>query len=361
MKSKFSENIKKLRKAQHLTQEQFAEAMGVTAGAIYKWEQELSTPDIGLIMEIASFFGVSVDALVGYELCLSDKERILRAIKRIKIEKDYQYRWDDVEAWIRRYPNDFEIVYHSGVLYNLAGIEAKNSSYVSRSIELLKHACRLIGQNKDPKISETSIYRDIAIGCLLLGKQQEGLEQLKIHNPCGVNDDIIGQELATDSQRRKEALPYLSNALLHCTASLYRVVIGFTNIYFERKDYHSAIGIISWMSEYLFGLKSEKGPSYLDKDNAFILALCGAVYGKIGEEDEAKKYLRKARQIALEFDAAPDYSSRNIRYCEGLEPQVAYDNIGRSAMETILNILHEGVETSDEPALRLWEEIIHEN
>lgn len=125
MKSKFSENVKSLRKEHHITQEQLAEAMGVTAGAIYKWEQELSTPDIGIIMELASFFGISVDALVGYEVCASDKERILQALKRIKFEKAYENCWDEVEGWLRRYPNDFDIVYHSGILYNLVGIETK--------------------------------------------------------------------------------------------------------------------------------------------------------------------------------------------------------------------------------------------
>ncbi len=195
MKTRFAENIKTLRKAQHLTQEQLAEAMGVTAGAIYKWEQELSTPDIGIIMELASFFGVSVDALVGFEVCSSDKERILQALKRFKLEKDYENCWDDVEDWLRRYPNDFDIVYHSGILYYLVGMESKDNTRVARSVELLNHACSLIGQNKDPDISETSIRRDIAIADLLMGKEQEGLEQLKIHNPCGINDDISVRSL----------------------------------------------------------------------------------------------------------------------------------------------------------------------
>ena len=67
MKIKISENIKNLRKAHSLTQEQLAETLGVTVGAVYKWESGLSTPEIKLIMEIADFFEVSVDVLLGYE------------------------------------------------------------------------------------------------------------------------------------------------------------------------------------------------------------------------------------------------------------------------------------------------------
>lgn len=366
MKTKFSQNIKALRKEQHITQEQLAEAMCVTAGAVYKWEQELSTPDISLIMELASFFGVSVDALVGYEVNPSDKERILRSLKRIRLEKDYENCWDEVETWLRRYPNDFDIVYNSGVLYNLVGIEAVNHSYLARSITLMKHACSLIEQNKDPEISEISICREIAMVHLISGNIQEGLEFLKAHNPCGINNSIIGQTLSENLQQKEnthhkeEAFPYLSAALIQSSINLYRVVIGFFNLFQAQKDYHSAIEILKWMISLLDGLKSEEGSSFLDKDKALLLALCGKVYEEIGNLDAAKAYLRKAHNAALEFDAGPDYTSRHIRYCEALPPRVAYDNIGNSAMNMILNLLQEETHTSNDRIFKLWEEICQE-
>ena len=50
MEIKLSENIKRFRKERKMTQEQLAEALGVTTGAVYKWERNLSTPEIGLIL-----------------------------------------------------------------------------------------------------------------------------------------------------------------------------------------------------------------------------------------------------------------------------------------------------------------------
>ena len=38
MKMMLAENIRAFRKERSLTQEQLAEALGVTAGAVYKWE-----------------------------------------------------------------------------------------------------------------------------------------------------------------------------------------------------------------------------------------------------------------------------------------------------------------------------------
>ena len=42
-----AENIRRFRKERALTQEQLAEALGVTVGAVYKWEAGLSQPELG--------------------------------------------------------------------------------------------------------------------------------------------------------------------------------------------------------------------------------------------------------------------------------------------------------------------------
>lgn len=45
-----SEHIRSLRKARGLTQEQLAEALGVTVGAVYKWESRLSLPELPMLV-----------------------------------------------------------------------------------------------------------------------------------------------------------------------------------------------------------------------------------------------------------------------------------------------------------------------
>ncbi len=359
MESSFSQNIKALRKAHHFTQEQLAEAMGVTAGAVYKWEQNISIPDIGVIMELASFFGVSVDALIGYRMCSSDKERILQTLRQIELEKAYQSHLKEFDSWLHRYPNDFDIVYRIGNLYYSYGIESQNDSLLTQSIQLLRHACTLIDQNKDSEISELAIWRNIGSAYLILNKEQEGFDLLKAHNPCGINDDLIGHELSWRKHRRKEALPYLSAALLQSTASLYRIVMGFVNLFVAQKDYSSAISIIEWHTAYLDGLKTSAGCSYLDKCSALLWAECASLHCAAEQPLKAKDALRRAHQLALDFDAAPDYTSRNIRYCTFSEPHVSSDNLGSTAKAMVLSVLKDDAASS--ALLAMWEEIRHEN
>ena len=46
MEMMLAENIRMYRKRKRLTQEQLAEDLGVTSGAVYKWEAKLSVPEL---------------------------------------------------------------------------------------------------------------------------------------------------------------------------------------------------------------------------------------------------------------------------------------------------------------------------
>ena len=55
METRIAENIRAYRKQRGLTQEQLAEALGVSVGAVYKWESRSSLPELRLIMEMADY------------------------------------------------------------------------------------------------------------------------------------------------------------------------------------------------------------------------------------------------------------------------------------------------------------------
>ena len=55
--------IKHLRREKDVTQEQFAEYLGITSRAVSQWECERTVPDIYMLPTIAAFFDVSIDYL----------------------------------------------------------------------------------------------------------------------------------------------------------------------------------------------------------------------------------------------------------------------------------------------------------
>ena len=63
----FKDNLIQLRKLKQLTQEDIAEAVGVSRQAIAKWESGETMPDLGKCKLLADLFDVSLDDLANYE------------------------------------------------------------------------------------------------------------------------------------------------------------------------------------------------------------------------------------------------------------------------------------------------------
>lgn len=53
-----------LRKEKHLTQNDLAESLGVTYQAVSKWERGENLPDSMMLIDIAAFYGITVDELL---------------------------------------------------------------------------------------------------------------------------------------------------------------------------------------------------------------------------------------------------------------------------------------------------------
>ncbi len=80
---KLNEQIAFLRKQNNLTQEELANALGVTNQAVSKWESAQCCPDIQLLPVLAKLFHVSVDELLGYTPASADDDTILSLKKKI--------------------------------------------------------------------------------------------------------------------------------------------------------------------------------------------------------------------------------------------------------------------------------------
>ena len=61
---KLGEKIKSLRKQKNISQEVFANFLGVSFQAVSKWERNLSCPDIDSLPRLAEIFDISVDELM---------------------------------------------------------------------------------------------------------------------------------------------------------------------------------------------------------------------------------------------------------------------------------------------------------
>ena len=356
MKLRLSENIRSLRKQKHMTQENLAEALGVTVGAVYKWESGLSQPELNLIVELADFFDTSVDALLGYSL--SDN-RLESALKRLG---DYCRTMDpealsQAEKLLVKYPHSFTAVHGCAEIYLVFGMSGKDKALLGRARELLEQARLLIGQSEDKKVSEASILSEIAVTLGLMGEYKQCLEVFKTNNASGIFDSEIGTLLAIFMGRTEEAVPYLSSALIRTVANYFDTVGSYVFVLCARKDWDSALAAVKWGLDFLSGLRLEEKPDALEKARAEMLALLSHVQSRAGLAQEAENTLRQAAGAALTFDSMPDYSLRTSRFGDSTKDAVFIDIFGSTVKSSVKNLLELA---KNEKLAAKWEELTND-
>ena len=352
MKMKLAENVRAFRKERSLTQEQLSEALGVTAGAVYKWEAGLSVPDIELIIQLADFFDTSVDVLLGYEMKDNRLDATVKRLQEYRRQKD-RMGLTEAEKALKKYPHSFRIVNECATIYRAFGLESGDKDMLRRALALLEQSLPLLGQNTDPEISEQTVCGKMAEVYLGLDEVERGIELYKKHNAGGVYNSKIGNVLA-QLDRGEEAAPYLSEAMAKIIADLCNAVSGYVNVFSKQRDFASAEAILNWSVTVFSGLRKGDKPNFLDKVSSIFLAAAAQVQFEAGREDAARGSLIRARDMAAFFDAAPSYDESDIRFISRIEGASAHDTLGVTAMDGVQNVVDE---YEKEAFTALWETI----
>ena len=356
-------NISKLRKERSMTQEQLAEALGVTFASVSKWERGVATPELNLIAEMADLFGVSLDALVGFEVLNGGVAAIEERIHDLQRQKKYDEAVLEAEKALLRYPNDFRIVYRSGELYTVAGIELGKEKYLHRCVELLERSILLLSQNTDPKVSEVSIQNEIAQCYISLGKTQKGIELLKKYNVSGVHNALIAIALTSNDITEfgsEDAVPFMVEAFVSILTDSIRTLIAYANYFYKKEDYFSAREALLWLIDLLERVKIDEGSScFVDKVIAPCYSDCANFSLLLGETDKMEPYMRRAYKAAMLFDSTPTIKMENIKFCIGdMQNATTYDELGESASAAVVKLITQ--ENRSEQLLSIWKKIAAE-
>ena len=113
--------IKSLRKQKNISQEVFANYLGVSFQAVSKWENGNTMPDVTMIPAIASFFGVSTDELFDFNLYEIEKNVDAIVTEHTKYwDTDLKKSEQIIRDGLKKYPgNDILLTCLMGVLCDL--------------------------------------------------------------------------------------------------------------------------------------------------------------------------------------------------------------------------------------------------
>ncbi len=121
-------NIKRLRLAKGMTQEQLAALLTISTAAVSKWEARNTYPDITMLFPLAEIFGVTVDELLGYDeaKAKADVDKILAEYQRLSVEGRFAESKNLMINARKKYPHDYRVM--NRYMWDLAGGSAGNDS-----------------------------------------------------------------------------------------------------------------------------------------------------------------------------------------------------------------------------------------
>ena len=189
-------NIARLRHDKKITQEELAEFIGVTKASVSKWENNQSMPDITILPQLATFFDVTIDELIGYTPQLS-KEQIQNLYQRFGkdfTERPFDEVMNETQAYVKRYYTCYPFLLQICILwlnhYTMAETEEKRTDICLRLEKLCQHIkenCKNVRIYGNVILIQSLVYFQI-------GRIQEivdELEEFSASNKYGTQSAIL--------------------------------------------------------------------------------------------------------------------------------------------------------------------------
>jgi len=179
------------RKEKGITQDDLANYIGVSKASVSKWETEQSYPDITFLPQLAAYFNITLDELMGYEPQMT-KEDIGKLYLKLSADfatKPYDEVMEHCREIVKKYFSCFQLLFLIGAAYinnsHLAGDTDKTLSVIAEARELL---IRVKKESNDAELMQQAIALE-AYCSLILGKPDEVVELLE-----GLNLLTMGAE-----------------------------------------------------------------------------------------------------------------------------------------------------------------------
>lgn len=166
-------NIKNLRLAKGMTQEELAEYTGVSSRAVSRWENGITYPDISLLPILANIFEVTVDELLDVDVYKKehDIKSILEENQKYKHTGEVEKSIELLRKSLNKYPNSFEIMKQlkNALLMYYCAKDVERGYLLDEIIELCE---KILNKCNDNKIRE-SATRDLVFVYPRVGEREK--------------------------------------------------------------------------------------------------------------------------------------------------------------------------------------------
>ena len=322
------ETIKHLRKEKNITQETLADFLSVTNQSISKWERGEAYPDITFLPAIASFFGTSVDNLLGVNKI--EQERKIRHYQDEYHRLWSEHKFDEVTALMKEavheFPGNFDLLVRylncltlaknpievRGEVQSIYDMIQEHCTVDSIRIWAKKHMCNFLSRLSSIPESGVDISEaEKVLETMPLMQNSRDIEAMYIYR--------------NDPEKFKLAVAVGLSELLRLTGeALFRTFDDPTQ--YDEKILESYIALLhAVMPDEDFG----KSFNLIIYDYGYL----GVKKHLRGDDDGAIKCFEESVRLAKAFDDLPDISVATSQAVKGAEFIRDRTNLGTDKMQ----------------------------
>lgn len=341
MKLTLSANISKLRKERSMTQEQLAEALGVTFASVSKWERGIARPELDLLAEMADFFGVSIDTLIGHNLSADRMETLIAQMEKAVDDRDEETAATLCEKILRNYPNNSRAVEACADGYYNLYLYTSNRPYMEHCIAQTKRLMNLKQGEPERERLERIHY---------LGNQYDHLKQwdtakeyYEQSNVSGSSDPSIANCLLKLG-KPQEAVAMLSNVLVENIFQQFQIVNILADSWVALDETEKACSALEWLFTVMESLH------YNPTTMLLLQVKLAGHYVELGQAEAAEAAVRSAAILAKEnswrkLDAKADFlridSNKKMRISASGDDQEMLIGFATALGPTFADIVNE--------------------
>lgn len=282
-----NQKITECRKQQGLTQEQLANSLGISAGAVSKWENGNTSPDISLLAPLARALHITLDELFDFHEQPSREQisKIKTEIRTCMLQESFAKGEQLLNQYLKEYPSSPALKLCAGTLLFMYAPLAENADedFILKKYQIAVNYFQDVIDSHDPELVNSAMFSKAH--CLLQLKEYEECEQLlKILNAQSIDASTITLSLYEEQERYEDVklscrrllfqeLPkcnaYLSILARHCDKEEKLYLLNTLSQLEELFNYNQGTSQLALCHYYLnihdLTLASKHFKMYIDK------------------------------------------------------------------------------------------------
>ena len=267
------EKIAQLRKEKKVSQEELADALFTSRQAVSKWERGESDPDIDRLKDLAIFFGVSIDYLLGYDI---ESDSVNSFIKKLKVcleDATIDISIDEIKTVVSKNTNNLTLL-GAVIEYLFAYYSSKrDTSVADLIIEYGKRAIHIYQPEEAKKIDINNIHQAIALAYSM--KKQYDLEKAYIeeNNVQHMKHDLANCEFELGNNDK--AIDLASDLFIDAVSDLVNANMLQSRILLKTNRIEEAYSLTDWSISFIKSLEKKEGLLIeIIAAHSFIKAIC---------------------------------------------------------------------------------------